>query len=887
MKKYIAELLLSSSLFTCQTPVLAQQWALTNQDLTIQVVKNSLATFQVGKWLANFAVIGDSVSIIYQRNQDNSHFTLYLDKDSVTSPVVGSAAALYDTLEAWTIGTGGGGMAGVTSVSQAFGIIVTPNPITATGTIAIDSTQVATPYDLTSYVPYTGATGNVDLGTNNLYAQLVHVHDAIQMADQTHTDHVNLKFDEELTADRNLYLKINDASRTLTIAGDATISGTNTGDQTIANTSAATTHKVTLSASGGSVELTEGSNITLTTTGTPSDGIVTIASTAGGTDLSYSGVSSPVTLNSSTGTDVTITAGTGISLTGTATDLTIAGTVTQYTDELAQDAVGAMINTSLQYVDATPLLAINDRDFGDVDVSSSGTVWTIDTNAITNVKVNDVAIGKVTGLGTGVATWLATPSSANLASALTDETGTGLSVFNNSPSFVDDISIGTAATGTGIINLNGLTSGTVSITTQDIAGTWTLKLPADDGDANEVLTTDGSGNSTWEPVSATVITVANEAADATSFPVFVTAATGSLAPKSNASFTFDASIARLGSSSFVGAAFLSSAANTAATGVLRLANTGKVSWRNAANSTQYGMTLNASDIIEFDAGVVAVKSPTVFDAVTGYRINNAATTGTFLRADGTNYIASTSTIPTSAGATAGKWLKSDATNYVLSTSTLSDAPSTAGKILVSDGTNWITSTPTFPNASATSRKMTVSDGTNWVASTETWAVPGTSGNVLLSDGTNWTSSEKIDAMQFLAITGDQTSTSTSLADVSGLAAFSTVAGKTYYFSFELMVTTSATTVGILCTINHSTAITSINACTQYPITATTFTVERISALNGGTLPTAGPGATLQPYRISGNVVVNTAGTFALRFRSETGGAVVVKAGSHGYITRIN
>ena len=39
----------------------------------------------------------------------------------------------------------------------------------------------------------------------------------------------------------------------------------------------------------------------------------------------------------------------------------------------------------------------------------------------------------VSGLGTSVATFLATPSSANLAAALTDETGTGLAVFATSP----------------------------------------------------------------------------------------------------------------------------------------------------------------------------------------------------------------------------------------------------------------------------------------------------------------------------------------------------------------------------------------------------------------------------------------------------------------------
>ena len=39
----------------------------------------------------------------------------------------------------------------------------------------------------------------------------------------------------------------------------------------------------------------------------------------------------------------------------------------------------------------------------------------------------------ITSFGAGVATWLGTPSSANLATALTDETGTGVAVFNVSP----------------------------------------------------------------------------------------------------------------------------------------------------------------------------------------------------------------------------------------------------------------------------------------------------------------------------------------------------------------------------------------------------------------------------------------------------------------------
>jgi hypothetical protein len=42
----------------------------------------------------------------------------------------------------------------------------------------------------------------------------------------------------------------------------------------------------------------------------------------------------------------------------------------------------------------------------------------------------------LTSLGTGVATWLGTPSSANLAAAVTDETGSGALVFATSPTLV-------------------------------------------------------------------------------------------------------------------------------------------------------------------------------------------------------------------------------------------------------------------------------------------------------------------------------------------------------------------------------------------------------------------------------------------------------------------
>jgi hypothetical protein len=46
-----------------------------------------------------------------------------------------------------------------------------------------------------------------------------------------------------------------------------------------------------------------------------------------------------------------------------------------------------------------------------------------------------IAIADISDLGANVGTWLGTPSSANLASAVTGETGTGALVFGTSPSF--------------------------------------------------------------------------------------------------------------------------------------------------------------------------------------------------------------------------------------------------------------------------------------------------------------------------------------------------------------------------------------------------------------------------------------------------------------------
>ena len=81
----------------------------------------------------------------------------------------------------------------------------------------------------------------------------------------------------------------------------------------------------------------------------------------------------------------------------------------------------------------------------------------------------------ITSLGAGVATFLGTPSSANLASALTDETGTGSAVFATSPTLVTpNIGVATATS----INGTTIPSSATLVKTSDV-GTVTSTMILD------------------------------------------------------------------------------------------------------------------------------------------------------------------------------------------------------------------------------------------------------------------------------------------------------------------------------------------------------------------------------------------------------------------------
>ena len=97
--------------------------------------------------------------------------------------------------------------------------------------------------------------------------------------------------------------------------------------------------------------------------------------------------------------------------------------------------------------------------------STSTTYVNLTSNVTGTLPVGNGGTG-ITSLGTGVATWLGTPSSANLASAVTDETGSGSLVFATLPTFG----------GTGV-RFSGSTSGTTTVLSGATAGTSVLTLP--------------------------------------------------------------------------------------------------------------------------------------------------------------------------------------------------------------------------------------------------------------------------------------------------------------------------------------------------------------------------------------------------------------------------
>jgi hypothetical protein len=135
--------------------------------------------------------------------------------------------------------------------------------------------------------------------------------------------------------------------------------------------------------------------------------------------------------------------------TAAVTTLSASGTVT---------LSGLTLSTALALDASKNIVSVSNTGTGNNVLATSPTLVTpaLGTPAsgiLTNATGLPISTG-VSGLGTGVGTFLATPSSANLIAAVTDETGTGALVFATSPTLVTP-ALGTPASGV-LTNATGL-----------------------------------------------------------------------------------------------------------------------------------------------------------------------------------------------------------------------------------------------------------------------------------------------------------------------------------------------------------------------------------------------------------------------------------------------
>ena len=273
---------------------------------------------------------------------------------------------------------------------------------------------------------------------------------------------------------------------------------------------------------------TLGSGVTsssLTTVGTIGTGTwegTAIGSGYGGTGEDFSGSTGIIKVSSGT-----FSASSTIDLTSEVTGTLPVGNGGTGASTLASNAILTGNGTSA--ITAETNLSFNGSTLGVTgDVSISGSIEDSNNNEVITITATSSAVNEFTIANS------ATGNNPSI-SATGDDTNIGIDFQSKGTGTYNFLSTSTASTGLVFYEDTDNGSNTITLKAPSaITSSITLTLPDGDGDANQVLKTDGSGNLSWVAQSGGV-SLTNDTNN------YITTATGSNSVNGEANLTFDGS----------------------------------------------------------------------------------------------------------------------------------------------------------------------------------------------------------------------------------------------------------------------------------------------------------------------------------------------------------
>lgn len=236
---------------------------------------------------------------------------------------------------------------------------------------------------------------------------------------------------------------------------------------------------------------------------------------ASGTNLTYTGTSSPVTLNSSTGTDVTVTAGTGVSLSATSTNMTITNSAPDQTVSITGAGINVVTGTYPNFtitgteVDGS---VTNEGVLGVGAGGASSSTIISNTSGATGVTINAagiLTISESTSSNGGSITITGTEVDGSTTNELQSYSHAGTTTYTNTLSGGGG---SWSITGAGIAAISQ-TGGAITVTATEVDGSvtneaQTLSVSGTTSGILTLSTAGGAGGGTATIASGTGISVA-------------------------------------------------------------------------------------------------------------------------------------------------------------------------------------------------------------------------------------------------------------------------------------------------------------------------------------------------------------------------------------------